>query len=246
MVGYKHEDHTVDIGDKDAMDFYAHLSQASYEGDDADAKDQYLEQHIGDGWKMDGEMSNQDRSVFVKPKSDGEGYNVVMANRGTDIANRTGNRMRNLMTDASIFFGAEPRSQRFKKANTDFLKTREKYGTDSNYSVSGHSLGGAVSLYLNRRYGVESHVQNPGASFSHMAKGAITKAMCWFNPNHADCKAADNSTIYHQVGDPISTASMVGRDKKVLANSNKSKTGYNPHSLTHFYKENQKGSGKTR
>jgi len=240
MSGYNHAEHNVDIGDKDAQDFYARLSQASYEGDNLGATSQYLDQHVGDGWKVDEELSNMDRSVFYKPKTDGEGNNVVMANRGTDAKNRTGNRMRNMMTDASIFFGAEPRSQRFKKANTDFLAMREKYGSDSNYSVSGHSLGGSQSLYLNRRYGVEAHSLNPGASFSHMAKGAVQKAMCWWNPNNSDCKSADNSTIYHQISDPLSTASMLGRDKKVLANSDKSKTGYNPHSLSHFYLENRK------
>ena len=68
MSAYKHDEHKVDTGDHDPMDFYAHLSQASYDGDDAGAKDQYLEQHIGNGWKMDGELSGKDRSVFVKPK----------------------------------------------------------------------------------------------------------------------------------------------------------------------------------
>jgi hypothetical protein len=232
---------TVDIGEADPMDFYARLAAAAYYGDDHDAKQEYINEHLTDkNWKVDGELSNMDRTIFYKPKKEGARKNVIMSNRGTDMKNNTGNIGRNAMADASIFFGAEPRHQRFKDANKEFLNMREKYGPESNFAVGGHSLGASQSLYLNRRHNVESHSHNPGASFSHLAKGALTKAMCWWNPNLESCKAADNSTIYHQIGDPVSTASIVSRDKKQYANSDKSKAGWNLHGLSQFFIGNQK------
>lgn len=240
MSGYKHSENLVDIGEQDPMDFYARLAHAAYKGEDHQGKQEYIDEHIGDGWAVDQELSNMDRTVYAKPKASGDGYNVVMSNRGTDALNKTGNLGRNLMTDASIFFGTEPRHQRFKDAGKEFLGMREKYGTESNYSVGGHSLGGSVSVYLNRRFGVEGHHTNPGASFSHMNKGLVSKAMCWFRPSWGDCKQQENSTVYHQVGDVLSTASIMANDKKVLANSDKSKAGYNLHSTDQFFKVNQK------
>ncbi len=250
MSGYSHYDNKVDIDGRDAMDFYAHLASAAYYGDDNEAKEKYLNDELGEGhgWEIDGELSNIDRTIYKKKKKDSDGYNVIMSNRGTDLGNETKNRMRNAYADAAIFFGAEPRHKRFKEANSDFLKMREKYGTDSNYSVSGHSLGGSQSMFLNRRYGVENHALNPGASFSHLGKGVLSRAMCWANPNWGSCKAADNSTIYHTMGDPVSTASLAGRDTKQLTNSDgaliQKEVGkvarYNPHGLEHFYKKYQK------
>jgi len=252
MSGYDHANNKVDIGDYDPMDFYAHLASAAYYGADNDAKQEYINKEGFTDWTVDNELSNMDRTVYYKPKKEGKGHHVIMSNRGTDLNNETGNRGRNMLTDAGIFFGVEPRMQRFKDANTEFLKMREKYGTESNYAVGGHSLGSSQSMYLNRRYGVEGHQHNPGASFSHMRTNVISRAMCWANPNWSSCKAADNNTIYHTVGDPVSTASIVGRDKKQFTNSDGKAierdmgkvARYNPHGLEHFYKKYQKKSKK--
>ncbi len=214
-------------------EFYSAFSNAVYK-DDTPAMEEELERQGVKGWKRDEEISNHDRSVFYRKKrnkdtgEDAEGYDVVFSNRGTSET-------RNLLPDVAIAFGAEGKTKRYMDLKTDYRRAKSKYNNENdNLVVTGHSLGGNQATFLNRHFNVESHAYNPGASLSHLTKGFVNKIACWANPSYSDCKQADKSHIYHVPGDPLSTASIFGRDNKHIHKWRKGAS--QPHSLSNFLK----------
>ena len=221
-------------------EFYSAFSNAAYY-DTTDEKLSHLKKHglnKNDEWEIDEEVApqgtNNDRTIFRRKKKDSDGYDVIFTNRGTS-------QTRNLLPDLGIMFGGEEHTSRYRKLKTDFQKTKDKYSNaDDTIVSSGHSLGGNQSVFLNRKFGVESHAFNPGASLSHMKQGFVSRLACWANPNWSSCKQADKSHIYHTPGDPLSTASLFGRDHKHIFRSKKDQ--YNPHAMTAFHHKDYKKS----
>jgi len=207
-------------------EFYSAFANAAYGETNEERQEKLAAQDI-EGWEIDEELSNVDRQVYTKENKKG-GHDVILANRGTS-------QTRNILPDIGIMFGAEGNTKRYRDLKTDYARMKEKYSnSNDNFATTGHSLGGNQGVYLNRKYGIESHTFNPGASLSHMKQGFVKNLACWAMPSWSDCKQADKSTIYHTPGDPLSTASIFDRDHKEI---HKRKSGqYNVHSLYAFLK----------
>lgn len=206
-------------------EFYSAFSRAVYKDTDEGMLEALAEQDIT-GWEIDPTVNNQDRTAFRRRNKDDNGYDVILASRGTS-------QTRNLLPDLAIMFGAEGKTKRYKELSQDYEKVRDKYTGSNNKIVStGHSLAGNQSVFLNRKYGVESRAFNPGASISHMKQGFVNSLACWAYPSWSSCKSAEKSHIYHNPGDPLSTASLFGRDHKHIHKTR----GYNPHTINNFLK----------
>lgn len=216
-------------------EFYSAFSNSVYKYDD-DERLKRLEDQGITGWEIDHEINNQDRVMYKRKKrhqetgDDVDGYDVILSSRGTS-------QTRNLLPDLAIMFGGEENTTRYHELKQDYNKMNMKYGYDDrNKMVStGHSLAGNMSTFLNRKYGIENHAFNPGASVSHLKQGLISKAACWMYPEWDRCKQAEKSHIYHVPGDPLSTAAMFGNDNKYLFDW---KDGAkHPHTLNNFLKK---------
>ena len=205
--------------------FYSAFARAVYKETDDEMLDTLSGQDIT-GWEIDPTVNNQDRTAFRRRNKDDNGYDVILSSRGTS-------QTRNIIPDLAIMFGGEGRTKRYKELSQDYEKIRDKYsGANDKIVSTGHSLAGNQSTFLNRKYGVESRAFNPGASISHMKQGFVNNLACWANPNWSVCKKAEKSHIYHNAGDPLSTASLFDRDNKHLVKYK----GSNPHTINNFLK----------
>ena len=205
--------------------FYSAFARAVYKETDDEMLDALSGQDIT-GWEIDPTINNQDRTAFRRRNKDDNGYDVILSSRGTS-------QTRNIIPDLAIMFGGEGKTKRYKELSQDYEKIRDKYsGANDKIVSTGHSLAGNQSTFLNRKYGVESRAFNPGASISHMKQGFVNNLACWANPSWSDCANAEKSHIYHNAGDPLSTASLFDRDHKHLIKYK----GYNPHTINNFTK----------
>lgn len=130
--------------DEVTMQEFAKLSDGAYGKKDVD------------GYEIDHELSNSNRTVYHK---DGK---AVVSFRGTDLSGSK-NRWKDLGTDALLAFGLQDLSTRFQNAKKTTDQAISKYGKD-NVSLTGHSLGGAQALYVHQKTGVDTHAFNPAVS----------------------------------------------------------------------------------
>tara|TARA_Y100000004_G_scaffold178943_1_gene222034 strand:- start:349 stop:1011 length:663 start_codon:yes stop_codon:yes gene_type:complete len=206
-------------------EFYGAFANAVYSETDEGKLEALAEQDIT-GWEIDPTVNNEDRTAFRRRNKNDDGYDVILASRGTS-------KTRNLLPDLAIMFGAEGKTKRYRELSQDYNKLKSTLGSNDKLVSTGHSLAGNQSVFLNRKYGVESHAFNAGASISHMKQGFIHNIACWANPNWSVCKNADKSHIYHTPGDPLSTASIFDRDNK---HYHKRRSGQSPHTINNFLK----------
>lgn len=141
---------------------------------------------------------------------------------GETYINHRGTKLKDfndLSADIAIATGTQAQHKRFKEAEEHLQKVKEKYGND-NIILTGHSLGGAVSGHLARKYDLEAHMFNPGASIGEV-RGVL-------NP-----KPKKGKLIHYKTDaiDPISVMGIHGADEVI---SVKKKKGENAHSLKNF------------
>lgn len=157
------------------------------------------------GYAIDRDFTDANRTTFVDPESG----KAVIAFRGTKLSNP-----RDLVADSFVAAGAQSLSPRFRTSYTIAKRVAQKYGPE-NVVTTGHSLGGAQSLAINRKLGLESHAFNPGAGLSEQQRGIVSSALCSLAPGSKMCQRARSSTIYSTSVDPISAMALYGPDKQV-------------------------------
>jgi hypothetical protein len=132
-------------------------------------RESMIQKHIDTDWIVDRDLSNHETAVFVNKEKN----QVVTAFRGTkDVVD--------LHTDLAIVVGHEKMTKRFRKADKEYGQILNKY-QGFNHSLSGHSMGGSINMYLAERYDGfidEVHNFNPGSSVSSVRgklKGVFDK-----------------------------------------------------------------------
>ena len=196
----------------DEQQLYAQLSQGSYGGQPVE------------GWTIDPEFSNQNRTLYVNDASKKGVYSF----RGTDITNR-GNRWKDIGTDALLALGLKDVSSRFQNAQKATEGAIQKYGKD-NLTLTGTSLGGSQGIYVAQKTGLPAVVFNPGVSPLDVkrTKGAI---MADTVANLLRPKSKSNVIAYTTVADPISVLTPFIGGVKVIPVKPKMR---NLHSLKNF------------
>jgi predicted esterase YcpF (UPF0227 family) len=139
-----------------------------------------------EGFVLDRELSTEEHSVFHNSSK----KETVIAYRGTS-------NLSDVATDSHVAMGRERHTARYKRSEAVFEKARDKY--DGSMSVTGHSLGGGISLHIAEKYDVEGHHFNPAISATQV-----------FSKDHFDNKTTQQ--VYHTELDPVSVGAHVIAD----------------------------------
>ena len=139
-----------------------------------------------EGFVLDRELSTEEHSVFHNSSK----KETVIAYRGTS-------NLSDVATDSHVAMGRERHTARYKRSEAVFEKARDKY--DGSMSVTGHSLGGGISLHIAEKYDVEGHHYNPAISATQV-----------FSKDHYDNKTTQQ--VYHTELDPVSVGAHVIAD----------------------------------
>lgn len=84
--------------------------------------------------------------------------NAVLCFRGTKLPSPS-----DIRTDIAIMLGDEINSPRFKTALLHTMAAISKYGKRK-VTVTGHSMGATLGIYVARRFGLVAHLFNPGSA----------------------------------------------------------------------------------
>jgi hypothetical protein len=146
------------------------------------------------GYERDDNLSGKNYSVFHNKDT----KNTVLAFRGTqDVAD--------LPVDGLTLLNLGSHSGRYKNAHKVAKKVIAKYGTEGT-SLTGHSLGGAVALDINRKTGLTTTAFNPLSSINGLGTGLTEKVYCkTVGKGSTRCKNAQNSTVIKTLGDPVAS-----------------------------------------
>lgn len=139
-----------------------------------------------EGFVLDRELSTEEHSVFHNSSK----KETVIAYRGTS-------NLSDVATDSHVAMGRERHTARYKRSEAVFEKARDKY--DGSMAVTGHSLGGGISMHIAEKYDVEGHHYNPAISATQV-----------FSKDHYDNKTTQQ--IYHTELDPVSVGAHVIAD----------------------------------
>lgn len=139
-----------------------------------------------EGFVLDRELSTEEHSVYRNDTT----KETVIAYRGTS-------NLSDVATDSHVAMGRERHTARYKRSEAVFEKARDKY--DGSMAVTGHSLGGGISLHIAEKYDVEGHHLNPAISATQV-----------FSKEHYDNKTTQQ--IYHTELDPVSVGAHVIAD----------------------------------
>ena len=156
-------------------------------------------------WKIDTDLSSQDRTVFYH---EGTGRAVVSF-RATDWRNKG-----DLDADAHIAFGLEILSKRFKESEAITRLAMTKYGA-GNVEAAGHSLGGTQALYVNGKLGIRATAFNPGFGPEQLAR---SRADSLHHHLFGGAPPGGNNMTVYQSGpnDLISTMARKGKGFKLI------------------------------
>ena len=193
------------------------------------AKGSYGSQPI-EGFDIDRELSNQNRTVYTK---DGK---AIISYRGTDVKNPW-NRWKDLGTDALIALGLQDEGSRFKNAEKYAKDTIQKYGA-GNVELTGHSLGGSQALYVSDKLGLPAKAFNPGVSpltiekKPGFGKELIGDVVNYVSPQPGT-KTESKAKVYTTGVDPISGSILF--DRKGYDVELVKPKSWNVHGITNFY-----------
>jgi hypothetical protein len=192
----------VEMRDKTQMAKFGQFAKAAYGRDKI----------VGDGFVLDEELSTKKTSVYHNELTG----KTVISYRGTDPTS-----VPDLMVDLSIaqIFMNENTTERFKNAELLYGRAVSKYGGQDNIMLTGHSLGGAIALYVAELHNVESVTFNPGIS----AGSAL----------HKRSENTAKQYIYRTNYDPVSIGALLSTDPNRVV-FNMSQLGYDPHTVDNF------------
>ena len=193
---------------------YARLAMASYYYNDQEfviSLFSYMSE-LGD-FVLDDELSTKEHSIFHNTTTN----ETVIAYRGTT-------NLDDIKTDSHILMGREKNTERYKRSEAVYEKTREKY--DGSITTTGHSLGGGLSIHVAEKYDVEGYHYNPAISATQV-----------FSKDHVRNKS--KQTIYRTKLDPVSISGEIiadhqpNREVNTVAND----PNHHAHALENFYND---------
>lgn len=182
---------------------YAILSRAAYGNQEIE------------GYKIDPEFSNKNRTLYYKPDTN----EAIYSFRGTDLKNKN-----DIATDILLTLGLQDLSSRFKNAKKFTKEAIKKY---PNIKTTGYSLGGSQSLYINSKLGLPSITFNPFVNYQNPKRSLLNKIIY---KELIKRPVNENSIIYRTTTDPISSFANLSQAKVV----NMKAKHKNNHSIKNF------------
>ncbi len=191
---------------------YARIAMASYYYNDQEYVNElfsYMSEL--DDFVLDYQLSTEEHSVFHNTTTN----ETVIAYRGTT-------NLEDVKTDSHILMGREKNTERYKRSEAVYEKTREKY--DGSISTTGHSLGGGASLHVAEKYDTRGYHYNPAISSTQV-----------FSTDHYDNQS--EQTIYRTKLDPVSVGGEVIADHQPnrQVNTVANDPNNHAHALENFY-----------
>ncbi len=213
------------------MDTYSVLSQAAYtyykNDENVEETEKEIESYGLENYKIDKELSDPESLVLFN----NQGNEITLAIRGTQLPN-----LQDILADVQIAVGYQGFTQRFTNEEAKLQDIMGKY-PDKKHVVTGHSLGGNIAYKLGRKYNIEGHHFNTGASISEASYNLEHLITCGLQSSK-QCDALMKQTFYTTNRDPISIAMLhplvdkFGRQN--VKYSYRPGTDFLAHSIEHF------------
>lgn len=137
------------------------------------------------GYNYDSMLSNSNQQVYFNPNENKLLVNVAGTHNLSDVG-----------TDIYLAFGDLKGTNRYKQARDTLNKAKEKYGVQ-NATITGHSLGGAISQYIAGKND-KAITLDKGATIGQKTRG--------------------NESAYRVEGDVVSLLSSGAKRSKTLEN----------------------------
>ena len=192
------------------MEKYAVLSKSAYDFyyEGSEKAQQELEEYGYGQFQIDPTLSSNMAVVSESPDE------VVIAYRGTDFSNPN-----DVLTDFSILMGRHRGGHiffpdmipdRFNRANELYQRVKEK--TNKDITLTGHSLGNTLALYVGRQNAENSVGFNAGASYNDVLIGKLCKMT-------GGCDDNKIHTIYTTGKDFISYGNLFGNENVIVVDT---------------------------
>lgn len=176
---------------------FAILSKASYSATPNDVLEGF---GLSRQFQILRQYTNPDM-LTVKDKSTGK---VIVAVRGTDQHDKTGNRIRDLADDYRIATGENERVSRKFEVEKVVKRVIKRFGKDK-VILTGHSLGAFVSTKISDDLGVKAVVFNIGSSPMDDTTG-----------KNDDITHYTTNDVFKGVIDPLSVTSVLRDDYRTI------------------------------
>lgn len=112
----------------------------------------YQDGEIPVGYRMDADLSNRNRKVYVNDTE----KKAILAFRGTQPNSK--HAAADLGTDLALALNMRDTQSRFKNALKSAKKTRERY-MDYELTLTGHSLGASQAQYVHDKLGKDPNIK---------------------------------------------------------------------------------------
>jgi hypothetical protein len=195
------------------MLIFAILSKASYSPTPEDVLKSF---RLSTQFKILKEYTNIDMLSVHDKSSD----KIIIAIRGTDDKNITGNRIRDFINDYGIAVGQDERVYR-KATVEDVVKKVIKRFSKEQVILTGHSLGGWVATKISKDLGVKAVVFNIGSSLMD-DRTDKNENVTHYTTNDA----------FRGIVDPLSISSVLRDDYRTV--KVKKKEGLGVHTIDNF------------
>jgi hypothetical protein len=214
---------------KNSMEYYAKLASLSYKkGAD---KRNLLRSTFRD-LQIVKENSRDGFQVLINPRTG----KIFVSIRGTDLSTIK-SAIEDLGTDLALSIGQLKHTPRFRRDDRELQKLIAKYGKD-NITITGHSLGGKLAVDLARKYDIEAHAFNEGASpLEAMEEFGGESSIISDLKSKKKQKDHSNINRYFVSNDPVSISGLVGNSTGAHDTENLNviaQSGSNAHSLDNF------------